>query len=97
MTRRKGEITGRTNERDYPFIVEMLLPEGGFGKKLDAMEAFHQERGVEFHRGRSFRRVGGYVCRWCFGDSETAEAFRAKFGGIAFKLKRRLRYRFQNS
>jgi hypothetical protein len=87
MTNRKGETTGRTNEREYPHIVEMPLPDGGFGKTLDAMEAFHRELGIEFHRGRSFRRVGGYVCRWCFRDAETAEAFRVKFGGIAFKLK----------
>jgi hypothetical protein len=30
MTRRKGEITARMNERDYPHIVELPLPEGGF-------------------------------------------------------------------
>jgi hypothetical protein len=88
MTRRKGEPTGRTNERDYPYIVEMPLPEGGFGKTLDDIEAFHRERGIEPHRGRSFRRDSQYVCRWCFGDAATAEAFCVKFGGIAFKLKR---------
>jgi hypothetical protein len=30
MNRRKGEITARKNERDYPHIVELLLPSGGF-------------------------------------------------------------------
>jgi hypothetical protein len=26
MSRRKGEITARMNERDYPHIVELALP-----------------------------------------------------------------------
>jgi hypothetical protein len=30
MTRRKGEITGHQNERDFPHIVELPLPSGGF-------------------------------------------------------------------
>ncbi len=29
MTRRKGEITGRMNERDYPHLVELPLPPRG--------------------------------------------------------------------
>jgi hypothetical protein len=29
MTRRKGEITARMNERDFPPVVELVLPEGG--------------------------------------------------------------------
>jgi hypothetical protein len=30
MTRRKAEITARMNERDYPHMVELALPPGGF-------------------------------------------------------------------
>jgi len=30
MTRRKGEITGAQNERDFPYLVELALPPGGF-------------------------------------------------------------------
>jgi hypothetical protein len=30
MTRRKSEITGHMNERDFPHLVELQLPPGGF-------------------------------------------------------------------
>ena len=33
MTRRKGEITARMNERDFPHIVELELPPGGFRER----------------------------------------------------------------
>jgi hypothetical protein len=42
MTRRKGEITARMNERDFPNIVELALPDGGFGHALLAMYDFHR-------------------------------------------------------
>ena len=31
MTRRKREIIGLRNERDFPYLVELTLPPGGFG------------------------------------------------------------------
>ena len=31
MTRRKREIVGLRNERDFPYLVELTLPPGGFG------------------------------------------------------------------
>jgi hypothetical protein len=46
MTLRKGEITARMNERDFPHIVELALPSGGFGRTLDAMYAFHSRQGT---------------------------------------------------
>ena len=58
MTQRKGEVTARMNERDYPHIVELLLPSGGFRSKSDERLAFHRERGIEHRRGR-----GGYADR----------------------------------
>jgi hypothetical protein len=30
MTRRKREIAGLANERDFPYLVELALPPGGF-------------------------------------------------------------------
>jgi hypothetical protein len=30
MSRRKGEITARINERDFPHIVELALPSADF-------------------------------------------------------------------
>ena len=47
MGRRKGENTARMNERDYPHIVELPLPSGGFRARSDNVLAFHRERGIE--------------------------------------------------
>jgi hypothetical protein len=33
MSRRKSEITGHMNERDFPHLVELELPSGGFRNK----------------------------------------------------------------
>jgi len=52
MTRRKAEITARLNERDYPYMVELPLPPGGFRTRSDAMLAFHRERGIQIRRGQ---------------------------------------------
>ena len=46
MTRRKGETTGRMNEREYPNIVELPVPLGGFRDTSFAIDAFHRERGI---------------------------------------------------
>jgi hypothetical protein len=48
ITRRKEEITTRKNERDYPHIVELLLPSGGF--RSNDMLAFHRGRGIQHRR-----------------------------------------------
>ena len=47
MSRRKP----RMNERDYPHIVELALPQGGFRARSDAMLAFHRERHIQIRRG----------------------------------------------
>jgi hypothetical protein len=33
MSRRKSEITGHMHERDFPHLVELELPPGGFRNK----------------------------------------------------------------
>ena len=81
MSYRKGEITSRMNERDYPYIVELVVPWNGFGLVHDKMMAFHGERGIENRRGRSSVRDGKHYCCWCFADAATAKAFCRKFGG----------------
>jgi len=39
--------------------VEMIVPEGEFGKKLDAMYEWHRARGIKDQRGRSRRDENG--------------------------------------
>jgi hypothetical protein len=68
MTRRKYEITARMNEQDYPHIVELALPPGGFRARSDAMLAFHRERDIQIRRGQGRNDDGQFYVRYCFGE-----------------------------
>src|SRR5215472_8853116 len=81
MTRRKREIIGLTNERDFPFLVELALPPGGFRSVFQEIDAFHRERRIPVRRGRSGYDVKPFYIRFCFPDAATADAFRNRFGG----------------
>jgi hypothetical protein len=91
MTRRRGEITGRMNERDFPHIVELPVPRGGFRDISFSIDAFHQERGVEIKRGQGSYEGGQFYVRYCFADPVVADAFRAQFGGERLIAARRQR------
>jgi hypothetical protein len=41
MTRRKREIVGLTNERDFPHLVELAVPPEGFRSAFLEFDAFH--------------------------------------------------------
>ena len=47
MTRYKGRISTKAIEQAYPHIVQMIVPLGGFGKKLDEMYEWHRARGIQ--------------------------------------------------
>jgi hypothetical protein len=81
MARRKGEITARMNERDFLHIVERPLSDGGFGTKLNEIEAFHRLRGIEGRRGRRQPRNEQEYVRWCFASVIDADDFAERFGG----------------
>jgi hypothetical protein len=53
MTRRKREITGLANELDFPHLVELALPPGGFRSVSLEIDAFHRHRRIPVRRGRS--------------------------------------------
>lgn len=55
MTRYKGRTKTSLIERDFPHRVEMIVPEGGFGKRLDAMYEWHEARSIRAMRGTSRR------------------------------------------
>jgi hypothetical protein len=80
MTRYKGRASPKAIEQDFPHIVEMRVPEGGFGKKLDAMYEWHIHRGIRAinSTGRRDENNRDYI-RWCFADADTAAAFAAEF------------------
>jgi hypothetical protein len=87
MTRRKGEITAHMNERDLPYIVELALPEGGFGTILNEMETFHRLRGITSARGRRQRRNEQEYVHWCFASIIDADDFAQQFGGELVQLE----------
>ena len=41
MTRRKREFVGLTNERDFPYLIELALPPGGFRSVFLEIDTFH--------------------------------------------------------
>jgi hypothetical protein len=81
MTRRKREITGLANEQDFPHLVELTLPPGGFRSVFLGIDAFHRERRIPVRRGRNRHEVEFFHIRFCFPDTATADAFRNRFGG----------------
>jgi hypothetical protein len=81
MTRRKREIIGLTNERDFPHLVELTFPPGGFRSVFLEIDAFHRERRIPVRRGRNQHEVEQFHIRFCFPDTATADAFRNRFGG----------------
>jgi hypothetical protein len=84
MSRRKGEITGHMNERDFPHLVELELPRGGFRDRIFEFNAFHHERGIPIRRDRGRHEVEQFYVRFCFPDAAIADAFRERFGGVRF-------------
>jgi hypothetical protein len=81
MSRYKGRANPKSIKRDFPHIVEMRLPDGGFGKKLEAMYEWHSRLGIRAINSTGRRDENGrdYI-RWCFADPKIAEAFASEFG-----------------
>jgi hypothetical protein len=66
MTRRKREIIGLTNERDFPHLVELTFPPGGFRSVFLEIDAFHRDRRIPVRRGRNRHEVEQFHIRFCF-------------------------------
>src|SRR5258706_861102 len=81
MTRRKREIVGLTNERDFRHLVELAPPPGDFRSTFLKFDAFHRERRIPVRRGRSRHEGEQVYIRFCFPDTAAADAFRNRFGG----------------
>jgi hypothetical protein len=77
MSRRKSEITGHMNERDFPNLVELELPPGGFRNKSLDFESFHRERGIPIRRGRGQHEGEQFHVRLCFPDAASLTPFRS--------------------
>ncbi len=80
MARYKGQQHPRQVERALPHIVEMAVPPGGLGRRLDAMHEWHLARGLKSRRGRGRRAADGQIfIRWCFADAAASNDFAAHF------------------
>jgi|SRR5215510_8312973 len=61
----------------YYYIVEIEVPPGGLGRRVDDMHRFHHQCGIKDQRGPRRRDDEHDFIRWCFADLATAEAFAA--------------------
>ena len=50
MPRYKGRQSAKAVEKDFLHHVDMVVPPGGLGSKLDAMYEFHARRGIKPQR-----------------------------------------------
>src|SRR5213082_395275 len=63
MSRRKGEVAGHMNEREFSHLVELKLPPGGFRSQNLEFDAFHYEHGIPIRRGRGRHEVEQFHVR----------------------------------
>jgi hypothetical protein len=81
MPRCKARTSAQAIEKDL-----MIVPLGGFGKKLDDMYEWHSARGIEAMRGHGWRdKSGRFYVRWCFSNLITARDFAREFRGPIVK------------
>jgi hypothetical protein len=86
MSHYKGRTDLKEIEKAFPYIVEQIVPLGGFGKKLDDMYEWHSARGIEAMRGHGWRdKSGRFYVRWCFSNLINAGDFARQFGGSVVK------------
>ena len=88
MTRYKGCKSQKAIEREFPNVVEIAVPPGGLGKRLDAMHDFHRSRGIQACLGLGRRDEGRDYLRWYFVSPTAAAAFAAEFAGTLIELRR---------
>jgi hypothetical protein len=84
--RYKGRLGSKAIEREFPHVVEIAVPLGGLGKRLDAMHDFHNVCGIKPCLGRGRREDNQDHLRWYFSNPTTAAAFAKKFEGKLFAL-----------
>src|SRR5215475_3442363 len=75
MSPYKGTPSSKT------YTVEIVVPKGGLGRRLEDMHDFHRQRAITDHYVPCRRdRERDYI-RWFFEELATAEAFAAQFSG----------------
>jgi len=79
MSRFKGQLRASRTEIEYPHHVDIIVPPGGLGTRLDAMYDFHAQHGIKPQRGQGKHDADGPIIRWCFADASLAADFASKF------------------
>ena len=79
MTRRKGEITSRRIDRDWPHQVA-LRAEQVKGENYRITHDFCRDLSLA-PRGHTVRSGNGDYIVFCFADPAHADRFRVRFGG----------------
>jgi hypothetical protein len=86
MSRYKGRP--KAIERDFPHIVETIVPLGGFGKRLNDMYDFHAHNSIRARLGLGRRdEHGREAVRWCFADPTIAFIYANEFRGTYGSLR----------
>jgi hypothetical protein len=83
---KKGRRRALTNERKYPFVVELAIT----GEELELALSrrivdFHNRQHIRTRHGRIILRNGEKHYRCCFSEIATARAFAEQFGGAFYK------------
>ena len=79
MTRYKGQLKASRVELEFPHQVDIIVPTGGLGSRLDSMYEFHAKHGIKPQRGHGTHTADAAIIRWCFADETVAAAFEGKF------------------
>jgi hypothetical protein len=79
MSRYKGRQSAKAVEKDFPHVVDMVVPPGGLGKRLDGMYEFHARHGIKPIGGQGKHDTNRSVIHWCFANPELAAAFATEF------------------
>jgi len=87
---RMRKVTVRVSERDFPFVVQIAVPDGGFECTLGAINAWNHHNGNPQRRGRHYHAGEQEFWRWCFEGLEIAKAVRNRFGGEILPVAVRL-------
>jgi len=84
----KGRSSPKAKEHRFPYHVDMLVPEGGFGAGLNTIHAWLEARGVPAVTGRGRHTDSGDYIRWCFADPDVAVEFANIFDGLIGRRRR---------
>jgi hypothetical protein len=75
---KKGRKFAHITEHRFPHIVEIVISPLGLDPQTSReIVDFHRSRNIQVRFGHAIKNV----CRWCFSDAATAEAFKEQFNG----------------